>query len=70
MNGYGLYVWLVFSITTILCAIVYLKTKKTLTKYEKEFAAELKKLSDAEKKAVLEKSKIAGQILSSQNKIA
>ena len=38
MNGYGLYVWLSFSIVFISCAVVYHKTKKTLKKYEKEFA--------------------------------
>jgi heme exporter protein D len=70
MNGYGLYVWLAFSIVIISCAAVYFKTKKTLKKYEKEFAFELKKLSDFEQKAVLEKSKVATQILESQNKIA
>jgi heme exporter protein D len=70
MNGYGLYVWLAFSIVIISCTAVYFKTKKTLKKYEKEFAFELKKLSDFEQKAVLEKSKVATQILESQNKIA
>ena len=68
MNGYGLYVWLSFGITTIACLAVYLKTRKTLKKYENEFAAELKKLSAADKKAILQKSKIANQILVSQNK--
>ncbi len=70
MNGYGLYVWLAFSIVIISCTAFYFKTKKTLKKYEKEFAFELKKLSDFEQKAVLEKSKVATQILESQNKIA
>ena len=68
MNGYGLYVWLSFGITIIACLAVYLKTKKTLKKYEKEFAAELQKLSAEDKKAILQKSKIANQILVSQNK--
>ena len=30
MNGYGLFVWLSFSITILTCAIVYYKTRKTL----------------------------------------
>ena len=47
-----------------------LKTKKTLRKYESEFAAELEKLSNEEKQAVIEKSKIATQVLASQNKTA
>ena len=37
MNGYGFYVWSSFSIVFITCAAVYLKTKKTLKKYENEF---------------------------------
>ena len=37
MNGYGLYVWLSFSVVLVSCAVVYYKTKKTLKKYEKEF---------------------------------
>ena len=45
MNGYGLYVWLSFSIVFVSCAIVYYQTKKTLKKYEKEFLAELESLS-------------------------
>ncbi|MDB9784060.1 hypothetical protein OAB36_00275 [Pelagibacteraceae bacterium] len=70
MNGYGLYVWLAFSIAIVSCSVMYFKTKKTLKKYEKEFAVELKKLSDSEQKAVLEKSKVATQILESHNKTA
>ena len=37
-------------------------------KYEKEFAKELSELSEAERKLVLEKSKIASQVLASYNK--
>ena len=40
MNGYGLYVWLSFSIVFISCGVVYFKTKKTLRKYEQEFLSE------------------------------
>ena len=68
MNGYGLYVWLSFSITLIACVYVYYKTYKTLKKYEKEFANELDKLSDTERKTVLKKSKVATQVLASYNK--
>ena len=70
MNGYGLFVWLSFAITLFACAIVYYKTYKTLKKYEKAFAKDLKKLSDSERKKVLEKSKIATQVLTSQSKSA
>ena len=68
MNGYGLYVWLSFSVVFISCVIVYFKTKKTLKKYEEEFATELNKLTDSEKQVVLAKSKIASEILVSQKK--
>ncbi len=68
MNGYGLYVWLSFSITIFACIIVYYKTYKTLKKYEKEFAKELEKLSVNQKKIVLKKSKIASQVLASYNR--
>ncbi len=68
MNGYGFYVWASFVITFLICGIVYFKTYKTLKKYEKEFAKEIEELSIERKKIVIEKSKIASQILSSYNK--
>ena len=68
MNGYGIFVWLSFVITFISCAILYYKTYKTLKKYEKDFAKELDQLSEAERKLVLEKSKVASQFLASYNK--
>ena len=40
MDGYGLFVWLSFGVVFLSCFLVYLKTKKTLKKYEKEFLAE------------------------------
>ena len=63
MNGYGLYIWLSFSVVFISCAFVYFKTKKTLRKYEQEFLAELQTLTLEEKNEVLENSKVAQQIL-------
>tara|TARA_E500000331_G_scaffold7966_1_gene7676 strand:+ start:36 stop:269 length:234 start_codon:yes stop_codon:yes gene_type:complete len=68
MNGYGLFVWLSFAITFLACGILYYKTYKTLKKYEKDFAKELSQLSEAERKLVLEKSKVASQFLASYNK--
>ena len=68
MNNYGFYIWACFGITIVACLTLYLKTKKVLRKYEKHFAAELEQLSDEEKRMVLEKSKIANQVLASQNK--
>ena len=69
MNGYGLYVWLSFSIVFISCAVVYYKTKKTLKKYEKEFLVELNALSIEEKNKALKTSKVVQQILAANSKI-
>ena len=69
MNGYGLYVWLSFSVVFISCIIVYLKTKKTLKKYENEFLAELQTLTSEEKNKALENSKVARQILATSSKV-
>ena len=69
MNGYGLYVWLSFSIVLLASAIFYLKTKKTLRKYEKDFLAELQNLSVEEKNKALENSKVAQQILAANSKM-
>ena len=68
MNGYGLYVWLSFSIVFVSCAIVYYQTKKTLKKYEKDFAKEFYKLSATQRKLILAKSKVATQVLASYSK--
>ena len=68
MNGYGIFVWSSFLITSITCIIFYMKTRKTLKKYEKEFANEIKELSSTKRKTVLENSKVASQVLSSFNK--
>ena len=67
MNGYGLFVWASFSISFLVCALVYLRTYKTLKKYEREFAKEINQLSFEQKKTVVENSKIASQVLSSYN---
>ena len=68
MNGYGAFVWSSFAITFTICGIVYYKTRKTMRKYEKEFAKEIEELSVEKKKTVLENSEIASRILSSYNK--
>ena len=68
MNGYGIFVWLSFFITFLVCGILYYKTYRTLKKYEKEFAKEIEELSIEQKKTVLENSKIASKVLSSYNK--
>ncbi len=69
MDGYGLYVWLSFSVVFISCLVVYFKTKKTLKKYEQEFLAELQALTLEEKNKALENSKVAQQILAANSKI-
>jgi len=68
MNGHGLFVWLSFFITISTCSLLYYKTYKTLKKHEKDFAKELNKLSAQQKKLVLEKSKVATQVLATYNK--
>ena len=68
MNGYGVFVWSSFALTFIVCAVVYYRTRKTLKKYEKEFAKEIEELSVEKKKVVLEKSKVASKVFSSYNK--
>ena len=70
MNGYGLFVWLSFGIVFISCAFLYLKTRKTLKKYEKEFAKELDKLPAEHKKRIAKSSKVISSILASQNKLS
>ena len=68
MSGYGIYVWTSFAITFFVCGILYLKTRKTLKKYEKEFAKEITELSYEKKKIILENFKVASKVLSSYNK--
>ena len=68
MDGYGIFVWSSFILTFLVCAIVYHKTRKTLKKYEKEFAKEIENLSVNQKKIVLEKSKVASKVFSTYNK--
>jgi heme exporter protein D len=68
MNGHGLFVWLSFSITILACTLLYYKTYKTLKKYERDFAKDFYKLSAPQKKLVLERSKIATQVLASYHK--
>ena len=68
MGGYGFFVWTSFLIVFIFCSLLFYRTRKTLKKYEKEFAKELEELSAEKRKLVLEKSKIASKVLSSYNK--
>tara|TARA_Y200000002_G_C22291745_1_gene500735 strand:+ start:43 stop:276 length:234 start_codon:yes stop_codon:yes gene_type:complete len=70
MGGYGFYVWLSFLIVFIFCYILFYRTRKTLKKYEKEFAEELKKLPVEQKKRITKSSKVISNILASQNKLS
>ena len=54
MNGYGIFVWSSFVITFLVCGVVCYKTRKTLKKYEKEFAKEIEELSIQQRKTVLQ----------------
>ena len=69
MNGYGLYVWLSFSVVIFSCGVVYYKTAKTLKKYEKDFLIEFDALSTENKNKALKTSKVAQQILAANSKI-
>ncbi|MAW17092.1 MAG: hypothetical protein CMJ01_00785 [Pelagibacteraceae bacterium] len=68
INNYGIFVWLSFGITIFVCAILYYKTFKTLKKYEKDFAEDLYRLSEKDRKLISEKSKVASQILTTYDK--
>ena len=69
MGGYGFYVWTSFLIVTLLCFLLYYRTRKTLKKYEKEFAKELEKLPIEQKERIAKSSKVVSSILTSQNKL-
>ena len=70
MGGYGFYVWLSFLIVFTFCSLLFYKTRKTLKKYEKEFAKELDKLPAERKKRIAKSSKVISSILASQNKLS
>ena len=70
MGGYRFYVWSSFFIVFIFCSLLFYKTRKTLKKYEKEFAKELEKLPEEHKKRIAKSSKVISSILASQNKLS
>ena len=70
MGGYGFYVWLSFLIVFTFCFLLFYKTRKTLKKFEKEFAKELEKLPEEHKKRIAKSSKVISSILASQNKLS
>ncbi len=70
MGGYSFYVWTSFLIVIVFCSLLFYRTRKTLKKYEKEFAKELEKLPAKQKKRITKSSKVINSILASQNKLS
>tara|TARA_B100000029_G_scaffold507439_1_gene592066 strand:- start:801 stop:1031 length:231 start_codon:yes stop_codon:yes gene_type:complete len=66
MDGYGLYVWSSFIFTIVVCLYVFIRTRKTLKKLEKDFQVEVENLSE-EKSRDFNKSKIRREILASKS---
>ena len=62
MNGYGIYVWLSFSLTFLVCLFLFLKTRKTLKKLETDFVKDTESLSEIQFEK-LKKQKVAKEIL-------
>tara|TARA_B100000945_G_scaffold297379_1_gene276406 strand:+ start:76 stop:303 length:228 start_codon:yes stop_codon:yes gene_type:complete len=67
MDGYGTYVWSSFLLTFLICLFLFLKTKKTLKKLEKDFIKETQGLSP-EQFEDLKKQKVPKEILASYSK--
>ena len=66
MNGFGIYVWSAFAFTFIICLFLYIRTRKTLKKLEKDFIKEANNLSE-EQFEDIKKQKIAKEILISHS---
>ena len=67
MNGFGIYVWSAFAFTFIVCLFLYIRTRKTLKKLEKDFIKEVNNLSE-EQFEDIKKQKIAKEILISHSR--
>ena len=67
MNGYGIYVWASFLLTFLVCLFLFLKTRKTLKKLEKDFVKETESLSENQLEN-LKKQKIIKEILVSESR--
>ena len=67
MNGYGIYVWSSFLLTFLVCLFLFLRTRKTLKKLEKDFIKETQGLSP-EQFEDLKKQKVPKEILASYSK--
>ena len=62
MSGYGIYVWSSFLLTFLICLFLFLKTRKTLKKLERDFIKEAQSLSQQQLKD-LKNQKVAKEIL-------
>ena len=67
MSGYGIYVWSSFGFTFLICLFLYLRTKKTLKKLEKDFIKEAENLPEKQFENI-KKQKIAKEILVSHSR--
>ena len=67
MNGYGIYVWSSFLLTFLVCLFLFLKTRKTLKKLERDFIKEAQSLSQQQLKD-LKTQKVAKEILVSHSR--
>ena len=67
MDGYGIYVWSSFGFTFLVCLFLYMRTKKTLKKLEKDFIKEAQNLPE-EQFEDIRKQKIAKEILISHSR--
>ena len=67
MNGYGVYVWSSFGFTFLVCLFLYIRTKKTLKKLEKDFIKVAQNLPE-EQFEDIRKQKIAKEILISHSR--
>ena len=65
MDGFGAFIWMSYGIVFVTCIIIYLKTLKTLKKYEQEYKNELLSLDKKERQRIIKKSKVANQVFTS-----
>ena len=67
MNGFGIYVWSSFAFTFLVCLFLFLRTKKTLKKLEKDFVKEAQNLPEKQFEDI-KRQKIAKEILISHSR--
>ena len=67
MNGNGVYVWSSFVLVFLVCFLLFIKTRKTLKKLEKDFIKETQYLSN-EEVGYIKNQKIIKEILFSHSK--